>query len=147
MIDATCTRVRAELALDGARRSDLAREHLSSCESCRGESVRLDALIALLARDAELEPSPGLDLRLRQLIRETGPVRPLLRPLLATGLAVASFVALVGGLAVGLTAAGAPDSGLQLAILAVSAYLALSSAATLPLLLYRLSAARNEVQP
>lgn len=147
MSEAICTRVRAELALDGARRSGLARGHLESCEPCRAEAVRLERLIAALARDAEVEPSSELDQRLRRLIREAGPVRPLLRPLLATGLAVASFVALVGGLAVGLTAAGAPDSGLQLAILAVSAYLAVSSAATLPLLLYRLSAARNEVHP
>ena len=147
MSDATCTRVRAELALAEPCRSELARAHVASCATCRGEAVRLERLIVALSRDAEVEPSIELDLRLRRLIREAGPVRPLLRPLLATGLAVASFLALVGGLAVGLAAAGATDSGLQLAILAVSFYLAVSSAATLPLLLHRLSAARNEVQP
>lgn len=149
MSDTICTRVRRELALAESRPSELARAHLEACASCRGETARLERLIAALSRDAEVKPPAELDRRLRRLIREAGPLpmRPLIRPLLATGLAVASFLALVGGLAAGLAAAGATESGLQLAILAVSAYLAVSSAAMLPLLVYRASAARNEVQP
>lgn len=149
MSETICTRVRTELALAESRPSELARGHLEACPSCRVEAARLERLIAALSREAEVEPSAELDRRLRRLIRKAGPmpVRPLIRPLLATGLAVASFLALVGGLAAGLAAAGATEAGLQLAILAVSAYLAVSSAATLPILLYRTSSARNEVEP
>lgn len=89
-----------------------------------------------LARDAEAEPSPAVDAAVRALLRDAVVAsRALLRPELAAGLAVAALAALTSALAALFAEAGAAEAGPLVALLVVAIYLALSSAAALPLLL------------
>ena len=95
-----------------------------------------DRLIRALAASAEVEPHPALDRRVRALLSGRGSAaRPILRPFTALGLSAASLLALVVALALVLAGAGAAEQGPSLALLLTVAYLAVSSAATVPLLL------------
>lgn len=146
MTETTCTRVRAEATLAENPPSAATRQHLASCRACREELVRLERVLAALARDAEVHPSPEHDRRMRRLLRGARTARSLMRPGLAAGLGLASFVALVGGLAAEVAGKGAGDSALPVALLAVSIYLAMGGTATLPLLLRLRRPLRAEVK-
>jgi len=110
--------------------------HLERCADCRTERRLLLAIRQQLATAAEIPPSPELDDRMRRLLA----VAPILagstlRPALATGLAVAAWIAFVGGAGSWLAAAGAIEMGPVYVGIGACAYLALCSAASLPLLL------------
>jgi len=106
---------------------------------------------AALAASAEIEPPSRTDAVVRRLLTELPLPSPFaLRPGLAAGLAVAALFALVVGVAGAMAQAGAADAGPLLAVVAVGIYLALSAAATLPILLQaraRRDAERLEVWP
>ena len=131
-----CEEILRRLALgeDGAA-ADL-REHLASCAPCRAEAERFAGLFTLLAGEAEIEPGRAVDRRVREIIHGA-PARSrwALNPTIATGLAAGSLLALFSA-AAGAIAQGATD-GIVLApaLAAVTAYFALSFAATLPLLM------------
>ena len=120
--------------------------HLQHCESCRIEADRLQTVFSNLAGSRSISPSPLLDRTVRALIAGDGGAGvPFPRPLVAAGLGAAACLALVAALSVGLAGAGAAENGPLLAVLAVSAWLAVSAAATLPLVLFqrRLNTARS----
>jgi len=132
MSERTCEETRRRLALGEAESDAGLREHLASCVSCRGEAERLGGLLRALAEEAEIDPGHEVDRRVRELILDA-PARPrwALNPTIATGLAAGSLLALISA------AAGAvvEGTGLAPALAGLTAYFALSFAATLPLLL------------
>jgi len=134
---------------DPADREQLA-AHLERCAGCRDEVRELTRLLGWLAEDAAIEPSPVVDARIRRrLSLGLAAAQPFRRPLLAAGLALAAFLAVVAALADALARAGATELGPTLAVALGSAYLALSAAAVVPLLLMSKRPLPNgrEVQP
>ena len=107
-----------------------------------------DRIRRLLASDAKIEPSPDLDARVRGMLRERpAPApSPLLHPAPAIGLALGAFLAMVASIASPLAEAGAAEYGPLIAVALGTVYLALSAAATLPLLLCRLARSRDGVE-
>lgn len=90
-------------------------------------------IIEALNADATHEPPAWLDATIRSMIVE--PTRRfVLRPLVAFGLALGSFGAMVTGVAHGLADSGLGELGPGIALGAGLAYLALSTAVVLPLL-------------
>jgi len=134
MTDPTCDRARRELALGDDAVSAETRGHLSDCAPCRAEGRSLDVVRLRLRATAEIEPSERLDRSIRNLLGDTVDARPFPRPLVAGGLAAAGLLALVTGLAGVLAQNGAAERGVPLALGLVAVYLAVSSAAALPLL-------------
>lgn len=151
MTEAACAETRRRLALGEQTGSPDLAAHLASCSACRAEAERLAVMIATLSGDAEKRPDPGLDRRVRRMLTRPVPGRRwALRPVMATGLSVASVMALVAALGGLLAQAGAAEAGLPLAVAGITTYFAACFAATLPLLLVgrtRLSRIRREVQP
>jgi len=151
MSERDCEETRRRLAL-GERETDVGlREHVASCAPCREEAAQLAGLLSRLAEDVEIEPGQDVDRRVREWILDA-PARPrwALNPTIATGLAAGSLLALLSAAAGALVQGGPEGLGLAPAVLAVTAYLALSSAATLPLLLFRRARAprmNGEVRP
>jgi predicted anti-sigma-YlaC factor YlaD len=149
MSEPICEETRRKLALGEADAG--VRGHLAACEACRLEARRVEAVLGLLAEEAEVEPAREVDQRVRELILGAPP-RPrwALNPAVATALAAGSLLALVSAAAGALAQGAAGGLGLAPAVLAVTAYLAFSSAATLPLLLLRRARAprvNREVRP
>lgn len=111
--------------------------------------AEIERIRRALAASAAVEPAASTDARVRlALAGAPAPPRYALRPGLAAGLALAALFSLVVGLATGLAQAGAAETGPLLAAVAVWIYLALSAAATLPLLLHprtRRGGGRHEV--
>jgi len=104
------------------------------------------AVLANLAESRSISPSTQLDRTVRALLAgDTGAGAPCSRPLVAAGLGAAACLALVSALSVGLAGAGAAEDGPLLALIAVSSWLAISAAATLPLVLFqrRMNTARS----
>ena len=134
MTDRDCADVRAGLAA-GERLGGRLTRHLESCADCHEEAERLGRVLQLLQADASIDPPATLDQRVRAWIGSTRPTpRPVIRPFLAAGLGAASFIALIAGTAGLMAQAGAAEYGPTLAVLLGGVYLAISSAATLPLL-------------
>ena len=107
-----------------------------------------DRLLSRLADCASVKVPAELDDRVRVLL--AAPVRPFLRPAVAAALAAAAFLSLVGALASNLAQTGTAEAGLTLALVVGAVYLALTTAAALPLLVFgrRLSLLRSdEVRP
>jgi len=105
-----------------------------------------EAVLANLAESRSISPSAQLDRTVRALLAGGDSAgAPFPRPLVAAGLGTAACLALVAALSVGLAGAGAAENAPLLAVLAVSAWLAVSAAATLPLVLFqrRMNAARS----
>jgi anti-sigma factor RsiW len=137
MVETICDRVRDELALDERPLSTETRTHLAACAACRKESAALVALHEGLRRTAIAEPSPEVDLRMRRLLLGHGAGRPFASPLVAGGVAAGGLLALVTGLASLLVGTGAVEQGVPVAVAIITSYLAISSAAALPLLFSR----------
>lgn len=131
MTDRSCEDTRRRLAL--GERAEVTR-HLAACAACRLEAERLQSVLSAIAVDAELAPPERLDTEIRRLLLSTSS-RPVLRPVLALGLAVAGILALVTALGGALAAAGGAEEGLILVVSLAATYLAVSSAAAVPLLL------------
>jgi anti-sigma factor RsiW len=132
-----CDQIQLLLALGEPIADPTLREHFAACATCAAAAQELEQLSSGLAAAAEIEPPAHLDRRVREHLRDA----PLpgwlgLRPGLATGLAAASFVALVAAAAVFFAQAGAAEMGPALAVVGVSIYMAFSFAATLPLLFH-----------
>jgi len=132
----SCDQVQMSLALGEAVEDPRLQEHLQDCPSCRETALALAQVKQGLAVEMEMEPPEALD----RIVREALSERPLvtgflLRPGMATGLAVAALFALLVTVSTVLAQAGAAEMGPALAVAAVWAYLALCFAATLPLLL------------
>jgi hypothetical protein len=90
------------------------------------------------------EPPSLLDRRVRAMLRETSPpVAPYLRPVPATGVALAALMALLWLVASLLADAGVVETAPLIAVAIVWLWLALSTAATLPLLLLARSRIRT----
>jgi len=120
-------------------------------ESDRRVDERWQAWLARLAGTAELPPGDDLDRRVRGMILARPP-RPAwaLRPGLATGIALAALLALVSATLGAYLGGDGSGLGMPAAILALTAYLGVSCAATLPLLLLgrnRTAPIRAEVRP
>lgn len=149
MSEPICEATRRRLALGEADAA--VRGHLAACGACRSEAERLETVLGLLAEEAEIEPARELNRRVRELILGVPPPsRWALNPAVATGLAAGSLLALVSAAVGALAQAGSEGLGLAPAVLAVTAYFAFSSAATLPLLLLRKAKAlrvTREVRP
>ena len=91
-------------------------------------------LFSALAAIAEVDPPSWLDERVRaRILRPEG--RRLSRPALAAGLALGALAALFFGVTIALAAAGAAEQAVSLAVLLLVGYMAVSVAATAPLLL------------
>jgi hypothetical protein len=131
-----CERIQASLALGEAVDDPRLQEHLQDCLSCRETALALAQVKQGLAVTMEIEPPAELDWLVREALSERPLVTGfLLRPGMATGLAVAALFALLVTVSTVLAQAGAAEMGPALAVAAVWAYLALCFAATLPLLL------------
>jgi hypothetical protein len=130
----TCEEARERMML--GEDEDLA-THLESCESCRREAGALRGLIDGLAATREIEPPAALDAVVRAAI--SGPVAwsPLRHPYAAVALAVGALVVLVSGLTAWLVETPLAERAIAVVVPAALGYLALSSAATLPILLWR----------
>ena len=131
-----CDEVQTLLALGEAVQEHRLQVHLQDCLSCRDAAKSLAQVKHGLALATEIEPPLELD----RLVREALAERPLvtgllLRPGMAAGLAVAALFALIVTVSTVLAQAGAAEMGPFLGVAAVWIYLALSFAATLPLLL------------
>ncbi len=131
-----CKRTQTSLALGEAIEDRRLQDHLQDCPSCRETALTLAQVKQGLAVEMEIEPPAELD----RIVREALSERPLvtgflLRPGMATGLAVAALFALLVTVSTVLAQAGAAEMGPALAVAAVWGYLALCFAATLPLLL------------
>jgi predicted anti-sigma-YlaC factor YlaD len=137
MPELTCAEAKSRLALGHAIPEEVA-EHLARCSACRDEAASLSALFRGLAASAEVEPAPIVDEQIRRLLQGAHAGHPgVLRPVTALGLALASTMALATVLAFALAQSGAAEQGVVAAGAVVLTYLALSSTATLPILLYR----------
>ena len=100
------------------------------------DDARQQLLFAELARNAEIEPSPALDRQIRQrLSRHPFGAASRIRPAVALALTTAAFACALGALAIGLAEAGAAERGLLLAFGVGLAYLVLSTATVLPILM------------
>ena len=131
-----CEKIEAALALGVALEDPDLQDHLQDCSRCRNEALALARLKRGLADAMEVRPPGELD----RIVREALAERPLvtgvlLRPGMATGLAVAALFALVVTVSTVLAQAGAAELGPALGVAAVSVYLAICMAVTLPLLL------------
>ena len=151
MSERICEETPRRLALGEAEAAADLREHLAACASCRVEAGRLDRLLSRLAEGAEVEPGREIDRRVRRLILGA-PARPrwALNPTIATGLAAGSLLALLSAAAGGFAQGGTDGTGLAPALVAITAYFALSFAATLPLLIRggaRATRLNGEVRP
>ena len=136
----TCEKVRKRMMLG---EDEGIAAHLESCESCRQEAGSLRNLIAGLAASREVLPPAALDAVMRAAIR--GPMwtwSPLRHPYAAIAMAVGALVVIVSGLTAWLVETPAAENSLAIILPAAFGYLALSSAATLPLLLQQRRAAR-----
>ena len=112
--------------------------HLESCESCRQEAGSLRSLIEGLAASREVAPAAALDAAMRVAIRgPAGSWSPLRHPYAAVALAVGALVVLVSGLTAWLVETPLAERAIAVVLPAAFGYLALSSAATLPILLWR----------
>jgi hypothetical protein len=132
MHEPDCTEVKRRLAL-GER--DGVGEHLAACAGCRREAARLETVVSLLGCDEPAEIPAGLDREIRRMILE-GPVpaRPGINPLAAMGLASASLLAVIGGLAAAVAEGGSGAMGPVWVALGSCAYLALCSVLMVPVL-------------
>jgi anti-sigma factor RsiW len=134
MLEHDCEPVRRALAL--GERDPSVEAHVTSCEACAREARRLETLFRALGEDASIAPAPALDRRMRRWIAEaTRGSRGRLRPLVATGMAAAGTIALTAGIGSALAETGAAEHGVVIGMMVVAAYCAVSSAATLPVLL------------
>lgn len=132
MTEPACGRAMKHLMLDEPG----AEAHLSACPACRGEADRLRALFGLLAGEAELPLPERLDAAIREaILRHPAPGRQAIRPAPALALAGAALAALAAGLALPLSATVAGAAGPAAAALLLIAYLTLSGAAALPILI------------
>ncbi|HXV75926.1 MAG TPA: hypothetical protein VD788_06350 [Candidatus Polarisedimenticolaceae bacterium] len=131
-----CGGLQRKLTEDAGAVGAAARRHLRDCRSCREFAGRIEALSRELARTREIQPPPSLDRRLRSMLAEHRRVaRALLRPAIAAGIGVAALLAFTLWVAASLAQAGAGESGPLIAVVLAWAYLALSAAATMPVLL------------
>ena len=94
---------------------------------------RADPLLAALEASAELAPPESVESAVRARLLAWRPVRRRVPTLLPLGVAAASVVTLFAGLAGSLGQGG--QTGYEGAAIALSAYLALSAVAALPILL------------
>jgi len=151
MSERDCDETRRRLALGEVEATADLREHLASCAPCRREAEQLAGLLSRLAEGAEIEPGCDVDRRVRELILNA-PARSrwALNPTIATGLAAGSLLSLLSAAAGAVAQGGAEGTAVAPALVAVTAYFALSAAATLPLLLRGRAAApraNQEAQP
>jgi hypothetical protein len=131
-----CAEIEAALALGLAIEDPDLQDHLRDCGRCRDEALALARLRHGLADAMEVQPPGELDRIVRQALAERPLVTGvLLRPGMATGLAVAALFALVVAVSTVLAQAGAAEMGPALGVAAVSIYLAICMAVSLPLLL------------
>jgi predicted anti-sigma-YlaC factor YlaD len=131
-----CEEVGAALALGVAIEDPDLQDHLRDCSRCRDEALALARVKRGLADAMEMRPPGELDRIVRQALAERPLVTGvLLRPGMATGLAVAALFALIVTVSTVLAQAGAAEMGPALGVAAVSIYLAICMAVSLPLLL------------
>jgi len=131
-----CKQIQASLALGEAIEDRRLQDHLQDCPTCRDAALAFAQLKRHLAVGIEIEPPAELDRIVREALADQPLVTGfLLRPGMATGLAVAALFALVATVSTALAQAGAAEMGPALGVAAVWIYLALCFAATLPLLL------------
>ena len=130
-----CEEVRGWLSHGEDVRPQHVSRHLAACVDCRREAARVEHLLRLLAEDAEAEPSARLDRTVRAMLLEQAAQRPFSRAGMAAGLAVAALLSMLAALSTVLAEAGAAEKGPVVALILVMIYLALSSAAAVPLLL------------
>ena len=140
-----CREIEVALALGEAIEDPRLQDHLQQCRTCRDEALALAALKRGLSDAMAIEPPDELD----RIVREALAERPLvtgflLRPGIAAGLAVAALFALVLTVSTVLAQAGAGEMGPALGVAAVSAYLAICFAATLPIFLQTGSRRRRD---
>lgn len=146
MPETVCEQIQQRIALGESQDSAEIASHLQSCEACRHEAARLGAVLTLLAEDAEAVVQPELDRQVRSMIGEA-PVagRSYLRPRLAIALAaialLAGIIAVVGFVTRG--ASAQEDCFRAFAI--VWTYLAISSVATLPILIHKKVLVRHQI--
>ncbi len=94
-------------------------------------------LTRALTRDAVVEPGPALDALVRQrLAHAPFGRRSRLRPAVAVTLAIAAFASALSALAIALAESGVAAEGPLFAIGIGVVYLALSTAAVLPILMH-----------
>ena len=91
-------------------------------------------ILDCLRGDIDHEPPQWLDAQLRDMIGGQAQ-RTFFRPFVAFGLASAAFLAMLTGLAIALANTPMAESGLGIAVSIGFAYLAISAAAALPLLI------------
>jgi len=137
MPDPGCGEIRRRLALGEGE--DLS-GHLDRCEGCRREAAVMNEMAAFLREDAVRTPPARVDEAVRsRLRRESAP------GIAAGAAACAAMLALVSSLAIVLAERGLAERGVVVAVVVAAAYLALSAAAALPILVRSGSpAARSE---
>jgi len=95
------------------------------------DNDQIRAIVERLRGDIDHEPPQWLDAQLREMIGG----RTVFRPFVAFGLASAAFLAMLTGLAIALADTPMAESGFGIAVSIGFAYLAISAAAALPLLI------------
>lgn len=116
--------------------ADRVERHLNRCPGCRREAERIAALVGDLARGAEEAPPAGLDRKVCAALAAPPRIRrPVLMPLPAVLLSLTALgtIAVVLSQALGGTAVG--DLAPIVTYVLIAVYLAVSSAALLPVLL------------
>lgn len=136
MPENACEEIRRSLALG---ETEGIGGHLATCETCRREAELLELVAATLQEDAVRTPPERLD----RLVRGRIAGAPV--PVFGTvGIALAALLALVCGAGALLAERGLAERGVLTAAVVVAIYLAVSAAATLPILIGRGSAAPSE---
>lgn len=149
MTDPDCVATRERLALGEEEALSM---HLRRCPSCRSEAeVVRRILSALVVTDLEVQPPLRLDaaIRARFKVAMSGR-RAVLRPAPAIAMALAAVGALCAALSVAFAAAGQGALSGSLGAGATALYLAVCTAATVPILIHHVVPSRYdapEVRP
>jgi len=132
--DASCRKAGRWLTQREAPGDGRLEAHLERCADCRELARFVEQMHAVLTASAEIAPPPRVERVTRsRLLAGTIATPTVIRPAMAAGLAAAGLFAGVTGLAAVL-ALDIGDLGPVLAVIAAGVYLALSTVATLPLL-------------
>jgi len=113
-------------------------EHLRGCAECRREAEALRRVVtALVGVQLSVAPPSALDAAVRRRLALECPPRPLLRPTPAMALALAGVTALCVALSIAFEEAGHGALSVPFAVGVTVLYLALCTAAMVPLLVHR----------
>lgn len=145
MSEAECDRVRERLALGEHKGVEA---HLTRCPACRREAEALRGVAAAIAGlDPRVEPPASVDAAIRAVLSGvTARPRPILRPAPAVALAAGGIVSSFVFLSSFFDAIGLGDRGGLFAASAIAVWLAVSAAATVPILIHGVAPSRPDVE-